>query len=148
AGTNGTGLGSGSYSVPTGIVLVPVPSSLSTGVVPLPTNVGTITIPNPFHRGYINSYNLTVEQEFKGVVFQTGYVGARDIRPLVNMNLNASAPGTGAAGGLISQKDGKTYTGNINGEVPFKRNSYNSMQTKLTSRVAQGCLIGFVLYLL
>jgi len=142
-GTNGTGLGSGSYSVPTGIVLVPVPSSLSTGVVPLPTNVGTITIPNPFHRGYINSYNLTVEQEFKGVVFQTGYVGARDIRPLVNMNLNASAPGTGAAGGLISQALGKTY-GGINGEVPFKSNSYDSLQSTVTRRFAQGSLVRFV----
>ena len=143
-GTNGTGLGSGSYSVPTGIVLVPVPSSLSTGVVPLPTNVGTITIPNPFHRGYINSFNLTVEQEFKGFVFQTGYVGAYDVRPLVNMNLNASLPGTGNAGGLLSQALGKTYTATINGEVPFKSNSYNSLQTKVTRRFAQGSTFGAV----
>jgi len=143
-GTNGTGLGSGTYSVPTGLVLVPVPSSLSTGVVPLPTNVGTITIPNPFHRGYINSYNLTVEQEFKGFVFETGYVGAHDIRPLVNMNLNASAPGTGQAGGLISQALGKTYTGGINGEVPFKSNSYDSLQTTVTRHFAQGSLVRFV----
>src|SRR5262249_20914112 len=42
-GTNGTGLGGGSYNVPTGIVLVPAPD-LSTGVIPLPTNVGTTTI--------------------------------------------------------------------------------------------------------
>jgi len=142
-GTNGTGLGSGSYSVPTGLVLVP-PPNLSTGVIPLPANVGTTTVPSSFDRGYINSFNLTVEQQFKGFVFQTGYVGAYDIRPLVNMNLNASAPGTGAAGGLLSQKFGKTYTGNINGEVPFKSNSYNSLQTKVTRRFAQGSLIGFV----
>jgi len=142
-GTNGTGLGSGSYSVPAGLVLVP-PPNLSGGVIPLPTNVGTTTVLSPFDRGYINSFNFTVEQEFKGFVFQTGYVGAHDIRPLVNMNLNASAPGTGAAGGLISQKLGKTYTGNINGEVPFKSNSYNSLQTKLTRRFAQGSLFGFV----
>lgn len=142
-GTNGTGLGSGSYSVPTGLVLVP-PPDLSTGVVPLPTNVGTITVPNPFHRGYINSYNLTVEQEFKRFVFQTGYVGAIDVRPLVNLNLNASLPGTGFAGGLISQAVGKTFTGGINGEVPFKRNSYNSLQTKVTRRFAQGSSFGAV----
>jgi len=143
SGTNGAGLGSGSYSVPTGLVLVP-PPNLSTGVIPLPTNVGTTTVPSPFDRGYINSYNLTVEQEFKGFVFQTGYVGAHDIRPLVNMNLNASAPGTGAAGGLLSQALGKTYTGTINGEVPFKSNSYNSVQTKLTRRFAQGSMFGVV----
>ena len=143
SGTNGTGLGAGSYSVPTGLVLVP-PPNISSGVVPLPTNVGTITIPNPFHRGYINSFNLTVEQEFKGFVFQTGYVGAYDVRPLVNMNLNASLPGTGNAGGLLSQALGKTYTATINGEVPFKSNSYNSLQTKVTRRFAQWSTFGVV----
>jgi hypothetical protein len=142
-GANATGLGSGSYTVPTGIVLVPAPN-LSTGVIALPANVGTTTIQSPFDRGYINSFNLTVEQEWKGFVFQTGYVGSLDIRPLVNMNLNASAPGTGAAGGLLSQKLGKTYTANINGEVPFKSNSYNSLQTKVTRRFAQGSSLGFV----
>jgi hypothetical protein len=124
-------------------VLIP-PPDISTGVIPLPRGAGTTTIPSPFDRGYINSYNLTVEQEFKGFVFQTGYVGAYDIRPLVNMNLNASAPGTGAAGGLLSQALGKTYTATINGEVPFKSNSYNSLQTKVTRRLAQGSMFGVV----
>jgi outer membrane receptor protein involved in Fe transport len=142
-GTNGTALGSGSYSVPTGLVLLP-PPNISSGVIPLPTGAGTTTVPSPFNRGYINSYNLTVEQEFKGFVFETGYVGARDVRPLVNMNLNASAPGTGAAGGLLSQALGKTYTGTINGEVPFKSNSYDSLQTTVTRHFAQGSLVRFV----
>lgn len=142
-GLNGTGLGGGSYSVPTGIVLSPIPD-ISSGVVPLPTNVGTITIPNPFRRGYINSFNLTIQQEFKGFVLETGYVGARGIRPLVNMNLNASPPGTGSAGGLISQRLGKNYTGGINGLVPFKNNYYDSLQTKLTKRFNQGTQAGFV----
>ena len=142
-GLNGSGLGGGSYSVPTGLVLLPLPD-LSTGVVPLPTSAGTTTIPNPFHRGYINSFNLTIQQEFKGFVFETGYVGARGVRPLVNMNINASAPGTGAAGGLISQQLGKTYTGTINALTPFKSNSYDSLQTKLTRRWAQGSQAGFV----
>jgi hypothetical protein len=146
-GTNGTGLGAndpnGPYSVPTGLVLIP-PPNISTGVVPLPTNAGTTTVQSPFDRGHINSFNLTVEQEFKGFVFQTGYVGAYDIRPLVNMNLNASLPGTGNAGGLLSQALGKTYTATINGEVPFKSNSYNSLQTKVTRRFAQGSTFGAV----
>lgn len=142
-GTNGAGLGAGSYSVPTGLVLIP-PPDISSGVIPLPKGAATTTIPSPFDRGYINSFNFTVEQEFKGFVFQTGYVGALDIRPLVNMNLNASAPGTGQAGGLLSQKFGKVYTATINGEVPFKRNSYNSLQTKVTRRLSQGSLLGFV----
>jgi hypothetical protein len=141
-GLNAT-LGGGGYTVPTGLVNIPAPN-ISSGVVPLPTNAGTTTIQNPFHRGYINSYNLTIEHEIKGFLFQTGYVGALDIRPLVNLNLNASAPGTGAAGGLISQALGKTYTAGINGLVPFKDNNYNSLQTKLTRRFGNGSSFGFV----
>jgi len=60
------------------------------------------------------------------------------------MNLNASLPGTGNAGGLLSQALGKTYTATINGEVPFKSNSYNSLQTKVTRRFAQGSTFGAV----
>jgi hypothetical protein len=142
-GKNGTGLGGGSYAVPTGLLLLPIPD-LSTGVVPLPLSASTTTIPNPFERGYINSYNLTIQQEWNRFVFETGYVGSHAVRPLVNMNLNASAPGTGKAGGLISQGLGQTYTGTINGEVPFQNNSYNSLQTKVTYRARNGSQAGFV----
>jgi hypothetical protein len=130
-GLNGTGLGSGSYSVPTGIVLTPIPD-LSSGSVPLPTNASTTTIPNPFRRGYIYSYNLMVQHEIKGFVVETGYVGTHAVRPLVNLNANASPPGTGQAGGLLSTALGKTYTGTINEEMPFKANYYDSLQTKVT----------------
>lgn len=140
-GANGTGLGSGTYNVNTGLALLP-PPDITSGVVPLPANAGTITVQNPFNRGYINSFNFTVEQEYKGFVLQAGYVGARDVRPLTNMNLNASPPGTGAAGGLLSQKFGKTYTGTINGLVPFQGNSYDSLQTKVTRRIANGSTLG------
>ncbi len=142
-GKNATGLGGGSYQVPTGIVLTPIPD-LSSGVIPLPTNIGTTTIPNPFKRGYINSFNLMFEQEWKGIVLETGYVGARGVRPLVNMNANASPPGTGSAGGLLSVALGKNYTGGINQEIPFKNNQYDSLQTKLTRRFKQGTLAGLV----
>ena len=142
-GTNGTGLGNGAYSVPTGLVNIPAPD-ISSGVVPLPTTASTTTIPNPFNRGYINSFNLTFEQEYHGFVFQTGYVGAYDVRPLVNMNINPSAPGTGAAGGLLSTSLGKVYTGTINSLTPFKNSSYNSLQTKLTRLVKNGSSFGFV----
>jgi len=141
-GTNGTALGGGTYSVPTGLVNLP-PPNISSGVVPLPTSASTTTIPNPFHRGYINSFNVMVEQQWKGFTFQTGYVGSRDVRPLVNMNLNASAPGTGAAGGLISQALGKTYTGTINGLVPFQNSLYDSLQTQIRRNFSHGASFGF-----
>jgi hypothetical protein len=152
-GLNANGLGSGSYSVPTGIVL-PDPAdchaalcafpALGTGVIPLPTNTSISTIPNPFRRGYIQSFNLMVQQQWKQFVFETGYVGARGVRPLVQVNINASLPGTGQAGGLISQALGKTYTGTLGSYIPFKRNSYDSLQSKITRRFTQGSTAGFV----
>ncbi|HEV7218567.1 MAG TPA: TonB-dependent receptor [Terriglobales bacterium] len=141
-GLNGTGLGGGSYSVQTGILLPPLPN-ISSGSIPLPTNVGTTTIHNPFRRGYTNSFNLMVEQEWKGIVLDTGYVGARGIRPLVNLNANASLPGTGSAGGLLSQALGQNYTGTINALTPFKNSYYDSLQTKVTHRFTNGSTAGF-----
>jgi outer membrane receptor protein involved in Fe transport len=140
-GLNGTGLGAGTYSVPTGLVVPPLPD-VSSGSVPLPTNVSTTTIENPFNRGYINSYNFTVEQQFKGFVADVGYVGTNAVRPLTNMNVNASAPGTGSAGGLLSTALGQNYTGTINALVPFKSNNYNSLQTKVTRHFAGGSIAG------
>jgi hypothetical protein len=164
-GLNGTGLGGGSYNVPTGILLPALPD-LSSGVVPLPANVGTTTAANPFRRGYINSFNFTVQQDWKGTVFETGYVGARGIRPIANVNLNASLPGTGNAGGLLTQRYrnlgilatpaldpehsctpvGTTptcVTGGVTQETPFGNNYYDSMQTKVTRRFAGGSMAGF-----
>lgn len=137
-GTNSAGLGSGAYSVPNGIVLSALPN-LSSGSVKLPTNAGTTTIPNPFHRGYINSYNLAVEQQlWNKFTVNAGYVGTYQVRPVINMNANASLPGTGQAGGLLSQKWGATYTGTINELNPDLHSRYDSLQTQLTYRFAGG----------
>lgn len=137
-GLNGTGLGSGSYSVPTGIVLSPLPN-LSSGVISLPTNISTTTIPNPFNRGFFNSYNAAVEQQMsRDVTFTVGYVGTYAVRPVVNLNANASAPGGGNAGGILSQRFGATYTGTINALEPFKNSRYDSLQSTLAYRFAGG----------
>jgi carboxypeptidase family protein len=139
-GLNAT-LASGAKTVPSGVVLSPIPN-VSSGVIPLPTNITTTTIPQPFRRGYIHNFNFMVEQEWKGFVLNTGYVGARGIRPLAQLNMNASPVGAGAAGGLLSQALGKTYSGSITGLVPFKNSFYDSMQTKLTRRFHDGSIAG------
>jgi len=141
-GLNAT-LASGAKTVPSGVVLSPIPD-VSSGVIPLPTNITTTTIPQPFRRGYIHNFNFMVEQEWKGFVLNTGYVGARGIRPLVQLNLNASPIGTGTAGGLVSQALGKNFTaqGGITGLVPFKNSFYDSMQTKLTRHFHDGSIAG------
>jgi outer membrane receptor protein involved in Fe transport len=137
-GLNGTGLGSGSYNVFKGLQLLPLPD-LSSGSVKLPTSASTTTIPNPFNRGFINSYNLTVEQQLRNnLTVNIGYVGTYDVRPVINMNANASLPGTGSAGGLLSQKWGANYTAGINVLNPYLHARYDSLQTQLIYRFAGG----------
>jgi len=85
-----------------------------------------------------------VEHEiFRNLTFQTGYAGAHDTRPTVNLNANASPPGTGSAGGILSQRYGANYTGTINELVPFQSSQYDSMQTKVNYRMAGGSSAGF-----
>jgi hypothetical protein len=137
-GLNASGLGGGSYTVQTGIVLAPLPD-LGTGVISLPHNISTTTIPNPFDRGFINSYNVSVEQEVRNnFTFTVGYVGTYDMRPVVNMNANASPPGTGSAGGILSQRYGANYTGTINELNPFKDSRFDSLQASTSYRFAGG----------
>jgi hypothetical protein len=141
-GTNAIGPYAG---LPTGIPLIPKPN-LSTGSIPLPNNITTSTIgtyPN-FRRGYIYSYNLTVEQQFAGFVATASYVGEREIRPVLNVNLNSAPAGAGAAGELLNAKFGGNW-GGINTLVPAGHNYYDALQTKLTRRFGQTSTIG-VLY--
>lgn len=145
-GLNATGLAGGTYSVPTGITLAPLPD-LSTGVVPLlnnpkTTGISTTTFANPWRRGYINSFNAMIQQQLNTWSFEVGYAGARAVRPTVNMNANASPPGTGSKGGILSRRFGQNLTGTINVIQPFKNNYYDSLQTKVTNRFHDGSSVG------
>jgi carboxypeptidase family protein/TonB-dependent receptor-like protein len=138
--------------LPAGIV-APAPVNLSTGLVPLPLTAGTSTIgsyPN-FRRGYIYSYNLTVEQQFAGFVADLGYVGNRQIRPIENTALNSAPINGGLAGeqlnvaalaaGLITA--GQSYSG-ISTLIPLGHTYYDSMQAKITRRIGHASQIGIL----
>jgi Carboxypeptidase regulatory-like domain len=138
-----TGLNAiGSYSyLPTGITLLPVPA-LTPGLYPLPNGSSTTTIPLDFRRGYINSYNLTVEQEFAGFVADVGYVGSFAVRPLTNMNINAAPGGGGQSGRVLNAEFDENWS-DISELRPFGNNYYNALQTKLTRRLGGSSEIGF-----
>lgn len=153
-GTNSTG---GSYgSLPVGLtpVLVGLPNT-SSGVIPLPTGAGTRTFANPFRRGYIESYNLSLQREVtNSLTAEAGFVGSLGVRPLTNVNLNASpicpptvvpytAAGCAAAGfgQLISTSLGRSVA-DISALEPFKNNYYDSLQVKATQRLGGASFIG------
>jgi len=65
---------------------------LTSGVVTPPGNV-VLGVVNPnAKRGYIQSYNFTVERDLYGFVTSVGYVGSRGTRLPATVNINAVAP--------------------------------------------------------
>ena len=142
-GTNSTG----PYgALPIGIVPIVVPS-LTSGAIPMPQNVNTNTIGfyPTFRRGYIYSYNLTVERQFMGFVGNAGYVGAREVRPILNTNLNAGPAGGGTAAQLLNAQVGGGATfGSIQTLVPLGHTYYDALQTKLTRQIGQSSTLGIL----
>jgi hypothetical protein len=158
-GTNAVGLLS---ALPVGLtpLLTPLPD-LSSGIVALPAGKGTRTWPTDFRRGYINSFNFTLQQEYKGLTVEAGYVGARAIRPLTSININAAPICPTVIGGVarpinssalcLANGYGRLLNpdntnvarrwGGITTQAAFGNNYYDSLQTKLTRRFG-GSLVG------
>ncbi len=125
-----------------GIPVVAIPD-ISSGAIPLPSNVapGNV-VPFNFRRGYIHSYNLTIQREFAGFVAEAGYVGTRGIRLLTNENINASYPGGGNAGRALYPQINNPN--DVNCLCPDANSYYDALQTKLTWRSKSGNQIGAV----
>jgi hypothetical protein len=122
-------------SLATGLPAIVGPD-LSQGTFPLPTNTTTTTFPANFNRGYIQSFNLTLQREFAGFDFQAAYVGSRAIRHTDQVNINAAGPGGGNAGRAYYSFTGQTT--NITQITPFNTAKYDSLQTQLTRRLGAG----------
>ncbi|MBI5086196.1 MAG: TonB-dependent receptor [Acidobacteria bacterium] len=117
----------------TGIPAVVGPD-LKLDVVPLPSAVGTTTFPQVFHRGYVESWNATVQRDVGlGFNVQAAYVGSRGVRQTVNQNINASGPGGGSTGRALYAKFGRTS--NITYHNPFRTTVYDGLQIQTTRRV-------------
>jgi hypothetical protein len=131
-------------NLPVGIPFVALPD-VSSGVIQLPAGVNPgSTVPFDFRRGYIHSYNLTLQREIAGFVAETGYVGTRSIRTLTNENLNAAPIGGGNSGRLLAQRLGPTFTSDVGCLCPDTNAYYDSLQTRVTRRLGGGSNIGVV----
>jgi len=62
---------------------------LGNGIIDVPANVSTQTIPFDLQRGYIQSWNFTLQKRLGwGFVGEAGYVATRQIRQLGYTQLN------------------------------------------------------------
>jgi hypothetical protein len=105
----------------------------------LPLAVGTTTFPEQFNRGYIESYNFTIQRDAgKGFNVQTGYAGSRAIRQTVIQNINASGPNGGNAGRALFAKFGRIS--DIRYFTPFNTAAYNGWLTNVTKRMGSSTL--------
>jgi hypothetical protein len=107
---------------------------LNAGKLVFPTGLGTTTYPTEIHRGYIESYNFTIQCQLPwGVNFQTGYVGTHSIRQFAHVNINASPINGGSAKRPLALLWGNTS--DINVVEPFNSSRYNSIQTQVVKRI-------------
>jgi hypothetical protein len=130
-----TGLNSGLQSTTSqvGIPTLVLPD-ISSGSLPLPATFSTVTIPQDFRRGYIESYNLSVQRELPGqLVGNVAYVGTHAIRQQSSVNINAAPPGGGNAGRLLNTTYGaNTNNSDLNSLQPFRGSVYNGLQAQLS----------------
>ena len=112
-----------------------VPPNYSSGTVPVPTTSGVFTVDNQnFVRGYVQSWNFTVEQQIHGWLASAGYVATRSVDPIITLNENWSPIGTGTAGQVLNVIRGRTaITNGIGTEGTTK---YDSLQVRAEHRLA------------
>ena len=120
-------------SLRTGLPAVVGPD-LNQTVFSLPLTVNTTTFPQVFHRGYIESYNFTIERDAgAGFNLQAAYVGSRAIRQTAIQNINTAGPNGGQNGRALFPAFGRTA--NVNYFTPFNTASFNSLQLQAIRRV-------------
>jgi hypothetical protein len=96
---------------------------------PLPLTAAFITADENFKRGYVQSWNLTLEKQFGQWVGSAGYVATRSVRQTSFLNANWADIGTGNAGRVLVQRFGRgantTYIGHPGTQ------KYDSLQARL-----------------
>ena len=119
-----------SYATTLRVGLPPVVApDYSSGSVAVPKTAGVFTVDNnTFVRGYIESFNVTLEQQTSGWLTSIAYVGTRSINPISTINANWGTIGTGSAGQILNVLSGRTATTNSIGT--FGNTKYDSLQAR------------------
>ncbi|WP_161571123.1 TonB-dependent receptor [Granulicella sibirica] len=116
------------------------PVSTDTAVLVLPAGVTFSTTPKNFIRGYVESFNGTVQQDFgKGWLGQVGFVGSHTVHQHTRYDANYGQVGGGAASQPFNNGTlGNSITGGVVFIEPFESMHYNSLQATLEHRFAAG----------
>ncbi|QHS53158.1 carboxypeptidase regulatory-like domain-containing protein [Edaphobacter sp. 12200R-103] len=135
--------GANSYSITSnlsdGLPILTAPTFSSDGTVVIPRGTSNATTTDlKFRRGYVESWNLTVEKEFGGdLIASLGYVGTHVVNQLGNYNFNHGTLGGGAASQPLNTP-ALGITGTANVFRPIGSERYNSLQASLNKRLSHG----------
>jgi Carboxypeptidase regulatory-like domain len=106
---------------------------LGNGIISIPSNVSAVTLPDNFQRGYIQSWNLSLQKELKwGFTGEVAYIATRQIRQLGFIELNYANIGGGNSGRQLAQKFGRTASTPL--VTPVGNSHYDAMQARLDRR--------------
>jgi hypothetical protein len=124
-----------------GIPSLPAAPGLGNGVIDIPLNVGFGGQPQNLHRGYIQSWNFTLQKELGwGFTAQTGYVATRSVRQLGFIDINAAqTPFTNTDSEPLLQRYGRTAATTF--LEPLGTGHFDSLQTSVQRRFAHGLML-------
>jgi hypothetical protein len=114
---------------------------LSTGIAPLPGNASERSPwAGEIHRGYVQSYNFTLEQKLPGqIIGSVAYVGTHTVHILADRDINAGYPGSGTPGLPLYAAYGRTLP--LNMWDGYLSAEYNSLQVAVNRSFSKGLMI-------
>jgi hypothetical protein len=115
---------------------------LSTGIIPLdPNATERAPLAGEMKRGYVQSYNFTVERKLPGeVVTSVAYVGQHSAHLLADYDLNAgTTPGLGTAGQPLYNLYGDNSQ--VLNSSGYLSSEYNSLQVAFNRQFSKGLLL-------
>jgi hypothetical protein len=113
---------------------------VSSGVIDLPPSVDMRSAWTKLNRGYIQSWNFTLERELpSNIVASAAYVGTQVTHQLADRDINAAMPGLGNAGRPYAARfnrlrDIKMWDG-------WLSSNYHSLQLSLNRQFSNGLLL-------
>jgi outer membrane receptor protein involved in Fe transport len=125
-----------------GIPPIPLPDT-TTGVFPLPPTIDMgprSAWGGPLHRGYIQSWNFTLERKMPlDLVTSFAYVGTQTVHQMMDRDINAAPPGTGPAGRPLAATQGRRIAALM--WDGFASGNYHGLQVALNRQFSRGLLL-------
>jgi len=126
--------------VPVGLLSAGIPTialpNLNSGILPIPAGINFQTDPLRFHRGFVQSYNLTVQKTLNQWLLQAGYVGTLSLHLHTRYDINYGQVGGGVPSQPLYQLDGLTNA--VYETLPYENSRYDSLQIRAQRRFTDG----------